>query len=419
MANLAINDSSRLGLRLLERAKLHGHRVTFLQANGYRLYRQDEYCDRVMASLDEIIPLDDTTDRELVATTLAAAHDRRPFDAVLSLNEYTIEATAYAAERLGLGFTPHEAVRRARDKHRLREAMRAAGLASAQSRRAASLDAVGPLADEIGYPVVIKPTTSADSRLARIVRTRAALPATIEDMKAEQAALDADMRKRISTSFIVEEFLVGPLLSVEVGLRDGVFFDFMVSERIQAAHDETIELGSIMPASLGPEDRAACIDYAHRVVDALGFGIGLFHIEMILTGEGPKLVEANPRLMGGSMPFVYDFTTGDFIHDKLLAIHLGERVTVPEIPAGRQVASSRLQVFEAGTVAEDYREPPAQEISRHLVLYETYVKPGEAVKPEQIAGRFQLRVEDGTPVREAVEAVWTASERRLGVTLTR
>ena len=119
------------------------------------------------------------------------------------------------------------------------------------------------------------------------------------------------------------------------------------------------------------------------------------------------------------MPFVYDFTTGDFIHDKLLAIHLGEPVTVPEIPAGRQVASSRLQVFEAGTVAEDYREPPAQEISRHLVLYETYVKPGEAVKPEQIAGRFQLRVEDGTPVREAVEAVWTASERRLGVTLTR
>ena len=419
MANLAINDSSRLGLRLLERAKLRGHRVTFLQSNGYRLYRQDEYCDRVMASLDEIIPLDDTTDRELVATTLAAAHDRCPFDAVLSLNEYTIEATAYAAERLGLGFTPYEAVRRARDKHRLREAMRAAGLASAQSRRAASLDAVGPLADEIGYPVVIKPTTSADSRLARIVRTRAALPATIEDMKAEQAALDADMRKRISTSFIVEEFLVGPLLSVEVGLRDGVFFDFMVSERIQAAHDETIELGSIMPASLGPEHRAACIDYAHRVVEALGFGIGLFHIEMILTGEGPKLVEANPRLMGGSMPFVYDFTTGDFIHDKLLAIHLGEPVTVPEIPAGRQVASSRLQVFEAGTVAEDYREPPAQEISRHLVLYETYVKPGEAVKPEQIAGRFQLRVEDGTPVREAVEAVWTASERRLGVTLTR
>ena len=53
------------------------------------------------------------------------------------------------------------------------------------------------------------------------------------------------------------------------------------------------------------------------------------------------------------------------------------------------------------------------------MLYETYVKPGEAVKPEQIAGRFQLRVEDGTPVREAVEAVWTASERRLGVTLTR
>ncbi|MCO5056810.1 MAG: hypothetical protein M9905_02775 [Rhizobiaceae bacterium] len=52
--------------------------MTFLQSNGYRLYRQDEYCDRVMASLDEIIPLDDTTDRELVATTLAAAHDRAP-----------------------------------------------------------------------------------------------------------------------------------------------------------------------------------------------------------------------------------------------------------------------------------------------------------------------------------------------------
>lgn len=418
MANIAINDSSRLGLRLLERAKLHGHHVTFLQSTGYKLYREDEYCARVMASLDRIVPLGDTTDGDEVTDALRKASAERPLDAVLSLNEYTVEATAYAAEQIGLPFTPHAAVRNARDKYRLRELVRAAALPSARAMRAETLDDVPAIAPAIGYPLVLKPTTSADSRLARVVREERDLEATIEDMKAEREALSADMQKRISTTFVVEEFLVGPLLSAEVGLRDGVFYDFMVSERIQARHDETIELGSIMPAALSREDANACLDYAHKVIELLGFNIGLFHIEMILTKEGPKLVEANPRLMGGSMPFVYDFVTGEFIHDKLLAIHLGQPVTVPVVPAGRHVASSRLQALGPGTVRADFTEPGSGSVSRHLVLYETYVSAGETIKPEQIAGRFQLRVDGDVAPRQAVADVWKRSAELLGLELT-
>ncbi|MCO5056811.1 MAG: hypothetical protein M9905_02780 [Rhizobiaceae bacterium] len=64
---------------------------------------------------------------------------------------------------------------------------------------------------------------------------------------------------------------MGPLLSVEVGLRDAVFFDFMVSNASRRRMTKRSSFGSIMPASLGLEHRAACIDYAHRVVEALGF----------------------------------------------------------------------------------------------------------------------------------------------------
>src|SRR5206468_1631395 len=112
--------------------------------------------------------------------------------------------------------------------------------------------------------------------------------------------------------------------------------------------DEVVELGGFMPARLDPATWRACEDYAVRVCRALGLDLGIFHLEIIVTADGPRLVEANPRMMGGALPLIYERFTGHSIQDHLIAVHLGSPLPVPALPERRVVSSVRLYTDRAG-----------------------------------------------------------------------
>merc|ERR1711879_72847 len=56
------------------------------------------------------------------------------------------------------------------------------------------------------------------------------------------------------------------------------------------------------PTVLSAEQEAAMKTYAADCVKALGFTRGAFHVECWATGEGPLLIEVNPRVGGGAIP---------------------------------------------------------------------------------------------------------------------
>lgn len=85
-----------------------------------------------------------------------------------------------------------------------------------------------------------------------------------------------------------------------------------------------------MRGSCFPSDRhdtAAILDYAFRVLDAIGFDFGASYIEMIVAADGPCLVEVNPRLVSAQIPFQMGYALERSIYADLINLHLGLPLT--------------------------------------------------------------------------------------------
>ncbi|MBI2343387.1 MAG: ATP-grasp domain-containing protein [Deltaproteobacteria bacterium] len=130
------------------------------------------------------------------------------------------------------------------------------------------------------------------------------------------------------------------MLSVELGVADGRYVCYGIGERKRDQKCEALELGTTMPAPISAAEARATCDYAVRVVQALGLDRGIFHIEIMLTKDGPRLIEANPRLIGGTGPRMLWHGCGINIYELLIAIFLGQPPASP--PAWHTAVTSRF-----------------------------------------------------------------------------
>ncbi|GAA4238667.1 ATP-grasp domain-containing protein [Actinomadura meridiana] len=67
------------------------------------------------------------------------------------------------------------------------------------------------------------------------------------------------------------------------------------------------------------------INYVRKALDALGFRFGPAHTEVMLTNEGPRLVEVNSRLAGSGMAAAAELATGDNGARRTIRYLLGSR----------------------------------------------------------------------------------------------
>src|SRR6185436_9912191 len=84
------------------------------------------------------------------------------------------------------------------------------------------------------------------------------------------ASLSPTLHEQFGRGVVIEEKLVGELVSVELGMLDGRPLHYMISGRYRGSVDETVEVAGCMPARLDPVSWRACEDYAVRVCHALG-----------------------------------------------------------------------------------------------------------------------------------------------------
>jgi len=420
VANCLIVDCNFAGLRLLRRLLNRGHRITFLRSQTPELsFSIDESAKRIFAAVHCTYDLPATLDRDAVLSLVAKAHAEEPIDAVFCVHEGWIEIAAACAELVGAPFTSTPSVSIARRKDRMRGIVASAGVPSARCRATGSLEEILDLAGRTPGPFVIKPVSGALSQMVRVVRKGEDPSRSKADLIAERERLPTRFRELVDRGFMIEDYLEGRLLSVEIGRRGREYFEFMVSERIRAADNEAIELGSIMPARISRAQRAACFAYVRQVIEAIGLDRGIFHIEIILTEEGPRLVEANPRLMGGTMPFLYDFAAENSIHEALIDLTLGNPIAVPEIARGRAAASFTLKTTGSGTVSASFDPVPPPEFVGVLARSDFYVKPGQRIDGPTVLGRLQVLTVDSCDIRRRILGIADYFAERLGVATIR
>lgn len=142
--------------------------------------------------------------------------------------------------------------------------------------------------NKITYPCIMKPTDNAGSR-------GVVLAHSLKELEKEYTYTVGESRKG---GVIIEEYMEGPEVSVEVMVVDGEPYVLQVTDKITTGAPHFVEIGHTQPSRLGSENVTKISDLAKRAVKAVGINCGPAHVEIMLTKDGPKMVELGAR-MGG------------------------------------------------------------------------------------------------------------------------
>ena len=208
-------------------------------------------------------------------------------DGMMTLaTDMPMRAVAYACRRLGLAGISYETAVRATDKGEMIRAFEAAGVAHPMYRiaRGGALE----VREGLTFPLVVKPTDSSGSRGVTLAHDAAELSAALRYSAANGRSGDV----------IVEEYMRGPEVSVEVMVCRGKAQVLQITDKLTTGAPHFVEMGHSQPSRLEEETQAAIRDLACRAALAVGIENGPAHAEIIVTKDGPKMVEIGAR-MGG------------------------------------------------------------------------------------------------------------------------
>ncbi|MFC1409694.1 ATP-grasp domain-containing protein [Streptacidiphilus sp. N1-12] len=378
MSHLGILESnlSGSGFDCLRAAYDLGHRVTFftrdldryLEVPGAQAFF-DKYVERIEHC--------ETNDDSLLSKSVDAIALTDPFDAFLTVAEYDVVLAARTSARLGLPTVSESSVAKARDKARMRETCAAAGVPMPDFRIVWSAAEAASAAREVGLPCVVKPadeTSSAEvSRCTTAEQAAAAFNRIL-------ARTETTRGQDCSPYVMVEQCVFGPEVSVEVMAEGDRFRVLGVTDKSLAGQDRFVELAHVFPSALPPEQAQACADTAVQALRAVGFDLGLAHVEVKTDGEGAKLIEINPRPAGGRITELVDLSFGISTLELVVRQYFGESVldTIPEQP----VAGAAIRYLTAcpGTVS---RVAGVESAEAMAGVREVLVKahPGDTVRP--------------------------------------
>lgn len=141
---------------------------------------------------------------------------------------------------------------------------------------------------DIPFPCIIKPVDNAGSR--GVVFTNR--PEDLEK-NYEYAATNSP-----SGRVIIEEYLEGPEVSVEILVIKGEPHVIQVTDKVVCEKPFFVEIGHSQPSRLDESVVEAIKTLAIDAVKAIGIDTGPAHVEMIITSSGPKMVELGARLGG-------------------------------------------------------------------------------------------------------------------------
>ncbi|GAA1149150.1 ATP-grasp domain-containing protein [Ornithinicoccus hortensis] len=209
--------------------------------------------------------------------------------------EATIEAHTLAAavvrERTGIPGTSVHTTWLCRDKPSMKDALRAAGVPTAASTGAETLDQVLAFASRVGYPLILKPRDGAGAAATSKVTNDT-------ELKAAMAAFGPGVK-----SIAVEEFIEGHEGFYDtIALDGGVAMDFvshyypgvLEAMRTRWISPQFIATNRIDGGGLYDEIR----DMGQRVINALGIETSATHMEWFYGPKGLKFSEIGARPPG-------------------------------------------------------------------------------------------------------------------------
>lgn len=247
-------------------------------------------------------------------------------DIILAANDYVTAIAAKVSEAFATKHIPYSAVIKARLKDETRKALRDCNLPNARFTEISNLEEAKKAANNIGYPVILKPTDGACSQNVFLVNNQNELIGAFNKLSnSKKSYLDFKVRRK----FLVEEYIDGDEFSVEIFMLNGKAAFASVTEKIKGQLPFFVEVAHIVPTSVHTDKISILTKAAEDYMNALGLKDGCSHVEMRLSPKGPIVMEINPRPGGDQI--ARDLLINAFginLFSAIIDWHLGNSVDV-------------------------------------------------------------------------------------------
>lgn len=383
---VVINSSEFSGVELLDKLLKEKYKVSYFRNLAYIRDWDSSRTDDVLRRLHNVIDLPNTHTPEIVRDAVGILNDSQPVDALICIDDFSLEAAACAAEHINVPFSSVNAVKTTKNKLLSRQILEGTDKNAPWVIHERDYHKLPSVLASVELPVIVKPVTSASSRLAYIIKERAQINLLINNIEEEINELPSSYTDFFNRGFLVEKYLTGPLVSVEIGRIGNSYYPFMVTSRIRCASDNVIELGSVMPSSLNDKEEQECFKLAISALDKIGLDNGIFHIEMIYTNSGPAIVEVNGRLGGRTIPVLYELATGNSMFEHLINISQRAEPKAESVYQGQKAVSFFFKAEQYGKVLDGTSRALPQNLASHIQSFEFMKKPGDTLQKGEILG---------------------------------
>lgn len=243
-------------------------------------------------------------------------------DGIMTLaTDMPMRSVAFATKKLGLVGISYETAIKATDKGEMIKAFEEAGVEHPWYFILKTPDDLCSVADKITYPCISKPLDNAGSKGVMLINNSEEL----------SAAVKYSSQNGRRGGVIVEEYLKGSEVSVEVMVVDGTPHILQVTDKLTTGAPHFVEMGHSQPSRLGDKNVDAIKDLASRAVRSVGIDKGPAHVEIMLTEKGPRMIELGARMGGDCITtHLVPLSTGIDMIKATINTSLGETVDIKE-----------------------------------------------------------------------------------------
>ncbi len=326
---IMILGASILQLPAIRKAKEMGLEVVAVDMNPEAIGFAEADIHLVISTID-------------IPKVVEAAKEYR-VDGVMTLaSDMPMRTVAAVAKELGLVGIDADTAVKATNKAIMRQALHEHGVPVPRFFKVADHTEYRQAVAQFTVPFIVKPADNSGSRGIYLVNN------PTDDTEIEAAYTHCRPHSR-GGDVVVEEYMRGPEVSVETLTVDGSCHVIQITDKLTTGAPHFVEMGHSQPTSL-PVDVAERIrEVAIAANKAIGIQSGPSHTEIIVTEEGPKIVELGARLGGDCITtHLVPLSTGIDMVESCIRIALGEK---PDItPKCQKGSAIRYFPQTAGTI---------------------------------------------------------------------
>ena len=277
-------------------------------------------------------------------------HREDRIEALLCLIDIRLIEASKLAKFLGVKYLNTTSAELLRDKFNVRERLRSHGIDQPEFHLATTNDEIQLAVDALGLPVLIKPSDGYGSQNILTLQSPDDLDPELNQLQnllpiKSNYGLGVVSNDRL----LVERYMSGVLIGCDTFTHNGKHQLLGVNQKLMFPSPSfAIKGGCFLPFNSAWKELEK---YIFSLLDAVSFDYGATHIEIMVTNEGPRLVEINPRLVGAKIPRLISFSLNRSIHSDLIDLHLGHGlVDLSQIQDPNASVTRWITTSQAGTL---------------------------------------------------------------------